>query len=271
MRTPDQVLSPNDQWARRSQGCRWRDKLGRILFPFSCCLCGLDCEQDRPLCDTCENCLKRNSFACPTCALPLAQGTNSTRPSDCGNCLRKPVPFDAVIAPWLYDRAMAHLIGLWKYHGKHWLTPLLAQLWVQHYQCPDYHCGESPQVDLLIPVPLAPMRLMRRGFNQAGLLASEIWRTLPAARKPPVDHTLLRRARHAGVQAGLGAKARLANVDHAFTVHRGCDNLRVAVVDDVVTTAATASEIATELKRRGAARVEIWCIARTPLPERTTQ
>ena len=249
----------------------WLRQFGRLLFPFDCSLCGLGCEQDRPLCDECEASLKRNILPCPSCALPLAHTTEIAGSTDCGNCLRKPAPFDAVIAPWLYDRAMARLIGQWKYHGKHWLTPLLADLWVQHYH-PAATCHSTQMmVDVLVPVPIAPVRLLSRGFNQARLLATEIRRRLPTGCKPSIDYTLLSRARSAGVQAGLGAQARHANIDHAFTVHRACDNLRVAVVDDVVTTAATASEIATELKRRGAARVEIWCIARTPLPERTTQ
>ena len=257
---------PSEYW--RSH---WLQQVGRLLFPFDCSLCGLGCERDRPLCDDCEASLKRNVLPCPSCALPLAHTAGLAGPVRCGNCLSKPAPFDAVIAPWLYDPAMARLIGLWKYHGKHWLTPLLADLWIQHYHSAATCHSTQTMVDILVPVPIAPTRLLRRGFNQARLLATAIQRRLPAECKPSADYTLLGRARPTGAQAGLGARARHANIDHAFTVHRACDNLRVAVVDDVVTTAATASEIATELKRRGAARVEIWCIARTPLPERTTQ
>jgi ComF family protein len=181
-----------------------------------------------------------------------------------------------VIAPWLYDEPMAHLIGQWKYHRKHWLTPLLAELWIRHYQTAaavgrtNEAVSVNADVDVMVPVPIAPMRLLSRGFNQASLLATEIQRRLPQTRKPPVDATLLRRAGFAGAQVGLGARARRANTDHAFTVTKPCDNLRVAVVDDVVTTAATASAIATALKRRGAGQVEIWCLARTPLPGSTT-
>ncbi|MEP6389893.1 MAG: hypothetical protein ABJ056_08200 [Halioglobus sp.] len=181
--------------------------------------------------------------------------------------MSKPAPFDAVLAPWLYDPSMAHLIGQWKSHRKHWLTPLLADLWIQQQRwSADCHSANL-LVDVVVPVPLAPLRLMHRGFNQSRLLTAEIHRRLPTSHKPSLDYTLLQRARQSRTQARLGAKARHANIDHAFTVHRACDNLRVAVVDDVVTTAATAGEIAKQLKQKGAARVEIWCIARTPLPE----
>jgi len=244
----------------------WLQHLSQRLFPFNCSLCGMDCEQDQPLCDDCRASLIRNVTPCPTCGLPLAHSAARIGSSECGRCLSKPAPFDAMIAPWLYDPGMARLIGQWKYQRKYWLTPLLAELWIQHYQSAACYSVQKA-VDVLVPVPIAPMRLLSRGFNQARLLATEIQRRLPIENKPRIDHTLLTRARHANAQARLGAGARRTNIDHAFTVHRACDNLRVAVVDDVVTT-ATAFEIATQLKRRGAVSVEIWCIARTPLPER---
>ena len=253
--------------AWRRWGRQWIQHWGRILFPFNCSLCGLDCEQDSPLCNDCEASLTRNAFACPSCGLPLLPSAASVNSTTCGSCLSKPPAFDAVLAPWLYDPSMAHLIGQWKYRRKHWLTPLLADLWVQQLQLSADCRSTKLLVDVMVPVPLAPLRLLHRGFNQSRLLTNEIHKRLPAGHKPCLDFRLLSRARQKGTQASLGARARHANIDHAFTVHRPCDNLRVAVVDDVVTTTATASEIATQLKRHGAARVEIWCIARTPLPQ----
>ncbi|MEP4486071.1 MAG: ComF family protein [Halioglobus sp.] len=252
----------SSRWARH-----WIQHFGKMLFPFDCSLCGLACERDRPLCDDCEASLKPNAFPCASCGLPLIQTDASVSPTDCGRCLSNPTPFDAVVAPWLYDLQMAHLIGQWKYHGNHWLTPLLADLWLEQQQLSvDCH-GDNFSVDVIVPVPLTPLRLLHRGFNQSRLLSTEIHRRLPTNHKPSLDYTLLSRTRQNGTQASLGAQARRANIDHVFTVHRPCDNLRIAVVDDVVTTTATASEIAKQLKRYGAARVEIWCIARTPLPE----
>ena len=66
--------------------------------------------------------------------------------------------------------------------------------------------------------------------------------------------------------SGLDAAARRSNLGGAFTVRRRCDNLRVAVVDDVLTTGATATAVTRALYRAGAREVEIWCLARTPPP-----
>ena len=66
----------------------------------------------------------------------------------------------------------------------------------------------------------------------------------------------------------MDVQQRSSNLSGAFTVSSGCDNLRVALIDDVLTTGATAGEAAGALKQAGAARVEIWCLARTPPPEK---
>ncbi|MEP5569263.1 MAG: ComF family protein [Halioglobus sp.] len=177
----------------------------------------------------------------------------------CGNCLREPPAFDRVIAPWLYSEYLAHIIGRWKFSGNRALTPLLADLW--HHGLP----ASLPPADVLIPVPLHWRRQWRRGFNQAELLAWELQRIYPWL---TVNTHLLRRHQATGAQTGMDARQRSGNLRGAFTVTGRCDNLRVALIDDVMTTGATASEIAKGLKQAGAARVEIWCLARTPPPEK---
>ncbi len=64
----------------------------------------------------------------------------------------------------------------------------------------------------------------------------------------------------------MNALQRSRNLSEAFTARNRCANLRVAVVDDVLTTGATAGEVARTLKNAGASHVEIWCLARTPSP-----
>jgi predicted amidophosphoribosyltransferase len=81
------------------------------------------------------------------------------------------------------------------------------------------------------------------------------------------NRQLLRRRHATKAQAGMDAQQRSSNLSGAFTVSGGCDNLRVALIDDVLTTGATAGAAAGALKQAGAARVEIWCLARTPPPE----
>jgi predicted amidophosphoribosyltransferase len=67
-------------------------------------------------------------------------------------------------------------------------------------------------------------------------------------------------------QSGIAAAGRAGNLRGAFTVRGPCANLRVAVVDDVLTTGATAGAMAGALARAGASHIEVWCLARTPAP-----
>jgi ComF family protein len=115
-------------------------------------------------------------------------------------------------------------------------------------------------VDLIVPLPLHPARLAGRGFNQA----AEIARALSRATGVTMDAQIARRVRNTAPQTALPWRERAANMRHAFACGRDLAGLRVAVVDDVMTTGATLQEFARTLKRCGAARVENWVVARTP-------
>lgn len=113
---------------------------------------------------------------------------------------------------------------------------------------------------LVIPMPLSRERLRARGFNQAG----EIARVVAVRNGLPLAVDVLERTREAPAQSGLSRRARRANLRGAFRCRARLDEQDVVLVDDVVTTGATAHEAARVLKRSGAARVRIWAIARTP-------
>lgn len=124
----------------------------------------------------------------------------------------------------------------------------------------------APDVDLVVPVPLAPRRLAERGYNQAWELARRVARRLGLR----ADATLLRRLVETPHVADLPREARAAAVRGAFAVDprrparlRGA---RVALVDDVLTTGATLAEAARVLRNAGAAEVHAWVLARTPAP-----
>jgi ComF family protein len=114
--------------------------------------------------------------------------------------------------------------------------------------------------DVIVPMPLHWFKQWQRGFNQADLLAREIGRKWGV----PVRH-VIRRRRATSPQAGLTNAKRRANVRGAFRVARGkpLQGMRVLLVDDVVTTGATASACARVLKRAGAAHVALLALART--------
>lgn len=226
------------------------------LFPDYCCLCGLRSFRPLPLCPDCEGELQANASCCYRCAIPLPRVAG---PTLCGACLHAPPPFARVIAPWLYCERLGHLIRRWKFHGERRLTPLLATLWLQQADQPG-------AIDLLVPVPLHWRRLWRRGFNQSELLCRQLCSLAPQRMPARMDHRGLRRSRPTPAQSGMGAAQRAANLRNAFTARKRYDNLRIAIVDDVFTTGATAAALALTLQGAGAGHVEVWCLARTPAP-----
>jgi ComF family protein len=177
----------------------------------------------------------------------------------CANCLLEAPPYERVIAPWLYDEQMAFLIHRWKFKGERRLGKLFAELWL------DGEPSPSP-VDVIVPVPLHWWRLCQRGFNQAEILCHQLRRQCPPLRKANLAAGLVSRNRATGSQASLAASRRSQNLAGAFRVHRPCRDLRIAVVDDVMTTGSTVTALARTLRAAGAHSVEVWCIARTPAP-----
>jgi ComF family protein len=114
---------------------------------------------------------------------------------------------------------------------------------------------------LLVPVPLHRLRLLQRRFNQSALLAKGLGRTAGV----PVALTALQRTRRTAAQVGLGHEARRANVAEAFSVKPGArkslQGKNIVLIDDVITTGATANACAEALLKAGAARVDVLAIA----------
>ena len=229
------------------------------IFPHHCALCGLRSHRPVPLCLECEIEMPVNQYCCARCAIPLPATGKSTLVRVCGNCLHTPPPFDRVIAPWLYEEYLAHLIHQWKFRRERRMTTLLAALWRQRAEL------HSP-VDLLVPVPLYWRRQWQRGFNQSELLCRQLLATCPDLASAKIAHRLVRRRRSTAAQAGMNAQQRAGNLKGAFKVYGPCDTLRIAIVDDVLTTGATAAAVAEVLASAGASYIEVWCLARTASP-----
>lgn len=225
-----------------------------------CLLCSESTEDIRPICLACEADLPWLGDHCDTCALPMPSSGLT-----CGQCLQQPPAFQQVIAPWTYSFPVDSLITRFKHNAKWPFGRLLAELLVQYLQHRFEDDLLRPQA--LIPVPLANRRLRQRGFNQAAMLAHWLSATLDI----PCDERLLLRTQDTDAQQALNAEARLRNLRNAFALAPGAvvKGRHLALVDDVLTTGATAQALARLLMDAGAARVDVYCLARTPKPGET--
>lgn len=222
-----------------------------------CLLCDEPSGAPHALCHACELDLPWLGEHCSCCALPLVASAQT-----CGACQRHAPAFGRVVAPWRYDFPIDSLVTRFKHQAKWPLGRLLAERCAEHLRS-TFDQG-MPRPDALLPVPLAPRRLRRRGFNQAAWLAD--W--LGAELRLPVRDDLLRRPLDTAAQQGLDASQRRRNLRGAFTLSdpAAVDGAHLALVDDVLTTGATADALARLLRRAGAARVDVYCLARTPAP-----
>lgn len=181
--------------------------------------------------------------------------------TQCGECVVNPPPFEHSVTAVDYAYPWDGLITRFKFHGALDLAPALAQCLAE--AVPQ---GAAPPPSLLLPVPLSEARLRERGYNQAWELARRLGRLLQC----PAEARLLLRVRDTPHQLAFPPEQRAGNVRAAFAVEpRRAAELRgrsVALVDDVMTTGATAAEAARMLLQAGAAQVQIWSVARTPRP-----
>jgi ComF family protein len=224
-----------------------------MVYPSTCLLCGAPGEKGIDLCTHCRNDLPRNLNPCRQCALPLPAEAPAN--ALCGECSKKPPPFERSEAPFLYQHPVAELISGLKFHQKLAHSRLLAQLLLNHI---EQDLDELPQ--LLIPVPLHRSRMQERGYNQALELARPLSRGLDI----PLDFSSCLRIRPTPPQSSLHKKERHRNVRGAFEIRGEIAARHVALVDDVATTGSTVKELARMLRRHGIKRVDVWVLARTP-------
>jgi ComF family protein len=238
-------------------------KLGRqlldLIAPCYCMVCDLPAQRPIALCRACEAEIATNHPVCARCASPLAIPAPL-----CGRCLVKPPPFTRTIAPRLYSPPLSNLIKALKFRGELHLVAALAHLLAIGVAA---ELEKGPVPDYLVPMPLHWWRHWRRGFNQADLLARALCRH-PALL--PYELSVANRACLRKVatrpQAGLGAAERATNLRLVMHCPRSVQGLQLAVVDDVMTTGASAAAVANALLAAGASRVDVWCCARTADP-----
>ncbi|MFZ6776707.1 phosphoribosyltransferase family protein [Undibacterium sp. Ji83W] len=232
----------------------WKNGIS-ALIPNSCALCRLDSRD--VICSACHLAyFQAGQTRCRQCALPLPPASASPR---CGDCLSNPPAFDSSLTVCDYAAPQDQLVLSLKFAHQLALAPLFARMLRDSIL--QQQGKELP--DLLCAVPLGKDRLADRGFNQAW----EITRPLAKHLGILANMHILQRSRETAMQSGLPTAARARNVKHAFCIDENqLDKLRgahIGVVDDVMTTGMTLHEIATMLKRYGAAEVTAYVFART--------
>jgi ComF family protein len=195
-----------------------------------------------PACAACDTRLEREAVFCPSCA-----GAFVPTPPHVVRGL-------PVFAAGAYGGPLADAVQRLKFGDRPDLARPLGDLLRAVAQRSGLAC------DLVVPVPLHRRRRLERGYNQAALLARSVTQTVEAR----LDVDSLERLRADGPQVALGAAARARNVEGAFAVRpgRSLQGCRVLLVDDVVTTGATAEACAAALQKGGATTVAVLCVAR---------
>ena len=224
-----------------------------VVLPPRCLACGENVDEPDALCGKCWG--QMTFFAppwCANCGLPFPYPMDDN--AVCGDCARERRAWDRARAVLRYDRHSRSLVLGLKHADHTHLTGAFGR-WM-------YRAGGEvlDGADLTVPVPLHWTRLLKRRYNQAALLAHAI----RAAGGPPTAADWLVRRRRTPSQGHLGAIARERNVRGAIALRRGRSvaRKRIVIVDDVMTTGATADECARVLKRAGAEFVGVLTLAR---------
>ena len=224
------------------------------VLPDTCVLCQNTVTTSDPhrACPHCWAALPRIIASCRHCGLPLQ------RSGVCGTCLTRPMfPGNCVVA-LLHQGASRTLVHQLKYnHGLREGRTLAYAL----QQAIDQYYLNRPLAKAIVPVPLAYWRQVQRGFNQAAWLGHLLGKSMDL----PVITTIVHRK--GGIaQKQKNRRDRLQLAAASFKVSQPIRTDHVAIVDDVLTTGATATALAQQLCRAGVNQVDIWCATRTPSP-----
>jgi ComF family protein len=253
---PNHVPTSSVRWnARATAGLRRAlAACADIIVPPCCLVCRTPLGQHHVLC---APCWREVHFIRP----PLCDVLGIPLPFDTGErtvsaaALARPPAYDRARAVAHFSGSMRTLVHQLKYADRHDARALFGRWLVEAGR--ELLAG----VDVVVPVPLTRWRLLSRRFNQAAILAQELARQTGLG----LDPHLLHRTRFTKTQVGLTHDQRRRNVAGAFNVPRGrrasLQGRNVLLVDDVITTGATAEACARALKRAGAARVDVLSLA----------
>jgi len=235
---------------------KFSGRLFSLVFPDECRVCSEPLREISRV-PVCAACLRKPKpldaeFFCVQCRAPFRNRFPLDEEGRCALCRRGLRGFDAAYSFGFYEDELRELIHLFKYGRVQTLAKPLGRLLAAALP-------REQNFDVIVPMPLYWRKRWRRGFNQAALLAREISRRTHVPRA-----SALRRVKDTAAQAGLTNAKRRLNVSGAFRARRnaGLSGKRVLLIDDVMTTGATAASSARALRIAGAREVTLLTLAR---------
>lgn len=168
----------------------------------------------------------------------------------CAACTETPPPFTKILCHGLYEGALKEAVHLLKFGGLRRLAQPLSELLASL---------PLPDADVIVPVPLHRNRLLEREFNQTAVLGRHLSRRVGL----PIRLNALRKHRETRRQTAMTGKERLKNLRKAFTADASLKDVRILLLDDVITTTATVRECARTLREAGAPEVTVVALARS--------
>lgn len=214
----------------------------KLLWPlyadeFACLNCGDEIVENNHnhLCDKCFGNLHYIKNACQVCGDEVGEFDKI-----CESCKKKKPYFTRVYAPFVYETDARHMVHLLKYNGGRYIVKSMGMFMVEKLK------SAKINVDFIIPIPLAKSRLKTRGYNQSELLANFVGKEMNI----PVLTDVVERVKNTHTQTDFDASERAENMKNAFralnySVFKGKN---VLLIDDIITTGATMSELAKVIK-----------------------
>ena len=184
----------------------------------------------------------------------------------CPDCIDNPPRLSSAHAIYLMRSGMRDLIHLWNFQNRPQLTGLLAKLLLSRLPTASAESLTTPRAaahTILVPIPTQWRRQARRGFDHTWLLANAI---RSQCLQPAVVRPWLLNRHYRAAQHRLNRKSRLADTRDRFVARPSIAGHKVVLIDDVMTTSATARAAARACAEAGARSVAVWCLARTPAP-----
>lgn len=222
-----------------------------LILPSCCLWCSLPVQHSqRQLCNYCQQ-------AIPSLPYKLCHYNLLWLPAVSKN-IKQPL-FQQLLAVSYYQQPFQHWIQQWKFFANHAAGELLQQQFIALLTRYAAQTESLPQA--ILYVPMHPSRQRKRGFNQAEVLAKAVAKQLQL----PLLKVLQRQHKNPA-QVGLNKKQRQHNLKNAFSLKPNATlPTRIALIDDVITTGATANELCRLLKRNGVSHISLWTLAVTIL------